>query len=124
MNIHVGNLAREVAEDELRRTFEAFGQVTAVNIITDRSSGVSRGFGFVEMPDKAEAQAAIAGLHMKELGGRTLDISEARPPRAAGARGNRSPVGGGYRPSYGGTRARPGYGGRSGGPTGGRRRSF
>ena len=81
MNIHVGNLAREVAEDELRRTFEAFGQVTAVNIITDRSSGVSRGFGFVEMPDKAEAQAAIAGLHMKELGGRTLDISEARPPR-------------------------------------------
>ena len=81
MNIHVGNLAREVTEEELRRAFEPFGRVAAVRIVTDRSSGLSRGFGFVEMSDKAEAQAAIEGLNMKELAGRTLDISEARPPR-------------------------------------------
>ena len=112
MNIHVGNLAREVTEEELRQAFEPFGQVAAVRIITDRYSGVSRGFGFVEMPDKDEAQAAIEGLNMKELTGRTLDISEARPPREA-RRDNR-PYGGG----------RSGGGGRGGWSGGGRRRPF
>jgi len=115
LNIHVGNLAREVTEEELRRAFEPFGQVAAVRIITDRYSGVSKGFGFVEMSDKAEAQAAIEGLNMKELAGRTLDISEARPPRAGG-RDNR-PYGGGG----GGRSNRGGRGGWSGG---GRRRPF
>jgi len=67
----------------LRRTFEPFGQVAAVRIVTDRYSGVSKGFGFVEMSAKAEAQAAIEGLNMKELAGPTLDVGEARPPRAA-----------------------------------------
>ncbi len=115
LNIHVGNLAREVTVEELRRTFEPFGQVAAVRIVTDRYSGVSKGFGFVEMSDKAEAQAAIEGLNMKELAGRTLDASEARPPRAGG-RGNRTHGGGGG--------GRPGRGGRGGWSGGGRRRSF
>jgi len=115
LNIHVGNLAPEVTEEELRRTFEPFGQVATVRIVTDRYSGVSRGFGFVEMSDKAEAQAAIEGLNMKELAGRTLDVSEARPPRTGG-RDNR--------PYGGGGGGRPGGGGKGGWSGGGRRRSF
>jgi RNA recognition motif-containing protein len=79
MNIYVGNLATDVTEDELREEFKAFGGVTSVNIIKDRYSGQSRGFGFVEMPSKAEAEAAIAGLKGKTLKERTLDVNEARP---------------------------------------------
>jgi RNA recognition motif-containing protein len=116
LNLHVGNLAREVTEQELRQSFESFGKVTAVRIITDRYSGVSRGFGFVEMPDREEARAAIEGLNMKELAGRTLDISEAvdhRPSR----RDNRPRGGGGH--------GRPGRGKSRGGGSGrGKRRPF
>lgn len=79
MNIYVGNLAREATEADLREAFEAFGQVSAVNIIKDKFSGESRGFGFVEMPAKAEAESAIAGVNGKELKGRTLNVNEARP---------------------------------------------
>jgi len=86
MNIYVGNLSRDITEEDLRKTFEAFGQVASVTIIKDKFSGESRGFGFVEMPDKAEAQAAINGLNGKELKGRTLNINEARP-RSEGRRG-------------------------------------
>jgi RNA recognition motif-containing protein len=86
MNIYVGNLLREVTEDELRKEFEAFGQVTSVSIIKDKFSGESRGFGFVEMPAKAEAQSAISGLNGKELKGRALNVNEARP-RSEGRRG-------------------------------------
>ncbi len=86
MNIYCGNLAHELTEEELREAFEAFGQVTSAKIITDRYSGVSRGFGFVEMAEKAEAEAAIAGLNGKELKGRTLSVNEARP-RTEGPRG-------------------------------------
>jgi len=86
MNIYVGNLSFEVTEEDLRQAFEAFGQVTSVNIIKDKYSGESRGFGFVEMPTKAEAQSAITGLNEKELKGRTLKINEARP-RSEGGRG-------------------------------------
>ena len=119
MNIHVGNLAREPSEEELRKEFEQFGRVEAVRIITDRYSGVSKGFGFVEMPEKEEAQAAITGLHGKELTGRTLDVSEAHGPRDRG-RSNR-PYSGGGRPGGGGYGRSGGGGyGRSGG--GGRRR--
>ncbi len=85
MNIYVGNLSREVTEEDLRQAFETFGQVTSVKIITDKLSGVSRGFGFVEMPAKAEAQAAITGLNDKELKGGTLTVNEARP-RSEGRR--------------------------------------
>ena len=100
MNICVGNLSPEVTEEELREAFEAFGQVESVNIVKDRFSGQPRGFGFVEMPAKAEAQAAITGLNGKELGGRTLVVNEARP-RSEGGRGGGRPGGG-----YGGGRRR------------------
>ncbi|KPJ54089.1 MAG: RNA-binding protein [Dehalococcoidia bacterium DG_18] len=86
MNIYVGNLSHELTEEELKEAFEAFGQVESAKIITDRYSGVSRGFGFVEMPTKAEAEAAIAELNGKELKGRTLTVNEARP-RTEGPRG-------------------------------------
>jgi RNA recognition motif-containing protein len=86
MNIYVGNLSYEVAEDDLQQAFEGFGEVTSVNIIKDRWSGQSRGFGFVEMPTKAQAQSAIEGLNGKELKGRKLNVSEARP-RSEGRRG-------------------------------------
>ncbi len=79
MNIYVGNLSREVTKDDLLEAFEEFGQVESVKIITDRVSGESRGFGFVEMPAEAEAQSAINGLNGKELKGETLKVNEARP---------------------------------------------
>jgi RNA recognition motif-containing protein len=79
MNIHVGNLSRDTAESDLRQAFEGHGQVTSVNIIKDKYSGESKGFGFVEMPTQVQAEAAISGLHGKEMNGRTLNISEARP---------------------------------------------
>ena len=75
MNIYVGNLSRDVTEDELQQAFEAHGQVATASIITDRFSGESRGFGFVEMPDKAEAQAAITELNGKDLKGNVLRIA-------------------------------------------------
>ena len=79
MNIYVGNLSRETAEEDLRKAFEAFGEVTKASVITDKFSGESKGFGFVEMANKTEAMAAIAGMNGKELHGRTLNVSEARP---------------------------------------------
>lgn len=79
MNIYVGNLSYEITEEDLKQAFEGFGQVVSVNIIKDRYSGESRGFGFVEMSDKTEAQSAINDLNDKELKGRTLSVSEARP---------------------------------------------
>ena len=92
MNIYVGNLSRDVTEDELRQAFEAFGEVTAARIITDKLTGASRGFGFVEMPTKTEAEDAIAGLNGTELKGRTLTVNEARPRRDR--RGGGRPGGG------------------------------
>jgi RNA recognition motif-containing protein len=86
MNIYVGNISYEVTEEDLQKAFEAFGQVESVKIITDKYSGQSKGFGFVEMPAKAEAQSAIEGLNDKELKGRTLNVNEARP-RSEGGRG-------------------------------------
>lgn len=79
MNIYLGNLSREVTEEDLRHAFEGFGQVVSVSIIKDKFSGESRGFGFLEMPNKVEARAAISGLNGKELKGRTLSVNEARP---------------------------------------------
>jgi RNA recognition motif-containing protein len=86
MNIYVGNLSYEVTEDDLQQAFEAFGQVESVRIIKDKYSGQSKGFGFVEMPAKAEAQSAVNELNGKELKGRTLNVNEARP-RSEGHRG-------------------------------------
>ena len=79
MDIYVGNLSREVTEEELRKEFMAFGQVKSVVIIKDRDSGRLRGFGFVNMPSKSESQAAITGLNGKSLKGKTLTVNEARP---------------------------------------------
>jgi RNA recognition motif-containing protein len=79
MNIYVGNLSHDASEDDLRHAFESFGQVSSATIIKDKFSGESRGFGFVEMPTKAEGQAAINGLNGQDLKGRPLKASEARP---------------------------------------------
>jgi len=95
VNIYVGNLSRDVNEEDLREAFGAFGQVASVNIIKDKFSGEPRGFGFVEMPEKAEAQAAIADLNGKDLKGQTLNVNEARP-RTEGRR-DRGGRGGGRR---------------------------
>jgi len=81
MNIYVGNLSYNDTEDELRQAFENFGQVESVKIITDKYSGRSKGFGFIEMPYEDEAKAAIADLNGKEFIGRTLKVNEARPRR-------------------------------------------
>jgi len=102
MNIYVGNLPPEATEDDLREAFNAFGQVTSATIIKDKFSGQSRGFGFVEMPAKAESAAAIAGLDNTQLKGNTLTVNEARP-RAEG-RGGRDRGGGGRREGRGGGR--------------------
>ena len=93
MNIYVGNLSSDVTEEELREQFTAFGGVTSASIIKDKYSGQSRGFGFVEMPAKAEAEAAIAGLKGKTLKDRTLDVNEARP--RSDSRGGGGGFGGG-----------------------------
>jgi RNA recognition motif-containing protein len=102
MNIYVGNLSFEVTAEDLRQAFEAYGEVSSVNIITDKYSGQSRGFGFVEMPDKTEAQTAIENLNGKDLSGREINVNEARP---------RADRGGGPRRQGGGGRKGSGFGG-------------
>ena len=79
MNIFVGNLAFTATDHDLRQLFEPYGAVDQVHIITDRDTGRARGFGFVEMPDSRAAQSAIQGLQGTELGGRTLNVNEAKP---------------------------------------------
>jgi len=81
MNIYVGNLSYETTEEDLKKAFEIYGAVESVRIIKDNYSGRSKGFGFVEMPTKSEAQSAIEGLNGKDLKGRSLNVSEARPLR-------------------------------------------
>lgn len=84
MNIYVGNLAFTATEAEVRQLFEGYGTVDTVRVMTDRETHQPRGFGFVEMPNGTEARAAIAGLHGTDLGGRTLNINEARPREERG----------------------------------------
>jgi len=101
----VGNLSFNTNEDELRQAFGAYGQVDRVSILTDRDTGRSRGFGFVEMANNEEGEKAIAALNGSQLGGRTINVNEARPKteRAAGGggggrdRGDRGGRGGGQR---------------------------
>jgi RNA recognition motif-containing protein len=78
MNIYVGNLSREIAEDELRQAFEAFGQVLSVKILRDRATGESNGYGFVEMPVSEESQRAISELNGKDLKGQTIKVEEGK----------------------------------------------
>jgi len=90
MNIYVGNISYSTSETMLEQAFGAFGTVESARIITDRDSGRSKGFGFVEMPDQGEAEAAIAALNGTELDGRSLTVNEARPrPAGGGGGGNR-----------------------------------
>jgi RNA recognition motif-containing protein len=107
-NIFVGNLSFNTGEEELRQVFEAYGSVDRVSIMTDRDTGRSRGFGFVEMTNNEDGDKAIAGLNGSQVGGRTINVNEARPKTDR-------PSGGGG----GGFRDRGDRGGRGGG--GGRR---
>jgi len=92
MNIYIGNLSYEVTEEDLKQAFEAFGEVESVKIIQDKYTNRSKGFGFVEMPDNANAQSAINDLNDTELKGRTLKVNEARP--RTDSRSGRSGYGG------------------------------
>jgi len=115
MNIYVGNLAREVTSEELQEAFAALGAVTSVAIIKDKFTGESRGFAFVEMASAEEGKAAIAALNGKEIKGRAISASEARPKTAGGGggfgggRGGAGGGGGGGRGGFGGGRG--GFGG-------------
>ena len=86
-NLFVGNMSFQTTESELRSIFEPFGELTRVNVVTDRDTGRARGFGFVEMTNDEEAAKAIAALNGKEVGGRALNVNEARPkPERSGPR--------------------------------------
>ncbi len=109
-NIYVGNLVWEATADDLLALFQSFGTVARAQVITDRETGRSRGFGFVEMDNDAEAQAAIDGLNGSPFRGRPLTVNEARPREDRGGGGG----GGGGRGGYGGGGGRGGYGGGGG----------
>ena len=106
-NIFVGNLSFNTGEDELRQMFEQYGQVDRVAIMTDRDTGRSRGFGFVEMTNDEDGEKAIAALNGSQLGGRTLNVNEARPKTERGGGG-----GGGRGRDRGDRGGRGGGGGR------------
>jgi RNA recognition motif-containing protein len=107
--LYVGNLPYNVSDSDLQQMFEAHGTVQSAQVIMDRDTGRSKGFGFVEMGSDAEAQAAITAMHGSEIEGRALTVNEARPKEGGGGGGGRG--GGGY----GGGRGGGGGGGRSGG---------
>jgi len=127
MNIYVGNLSLETTEGDLRQAFEAFGQVRLINIIKDRESGESRGFGFVGMPSKEEAQTAINEMNGKDLKGQIINVEEGRQktPRWTGGGRQQSGFGGGGRggrsPGSRGPGGRDSRGGFRDGERGGRR---
>jgi len=86
MNIFVGNLAPQISEAELVEAFKAFGDVRSAQVVRDMFTGISKGFGFVEMPGKAHSLAAIAGLNGKEFHGKPLRVNESRPRAGGGGR--------------------------------------
>ncbi|OHB81314.1 MAG: RNA-binding protein [Planctomycetes bacterium RBG_16_64_12] len=90
-NIYVGNLSYQATEEDVRKAFVAYGEVTAVNLIADRATGRSRGFAFVEMPNDDEAKEAIENVNLTEIAGRRVTVNEARPkadrPRREGGGG-------------------------------------
>ena len=106
MNIYIGNLPRQAKEEDLKQLFEPFGKIMSANVIKDKFSGESKGFGFVEMPKRLEAEAAMTALNGKDFMGQAITVNEARPKSDNSRRG-----GGGY----------GGGGGYSGGGRGGRR---
>ncbi len=103
MNIYVGNLSFEVTDADLQQLFAAYGQVESASVIKDRFSGESRGFGFVEMPSKSDADTAIAALNGTDLKGRSITVNEAKPKapkRSGGGGGGYGGGGGGGRRRY------------------------
>jgi len=118
-NLFVGNMSFQTTAEDLRALFEPFGQLARVHVATDRETGRARGFGFVEMPNDAEAAKAIAALDGKDVGGRSLKVNEARPKSESGS-GPRGPRGGS---GSGGDRGNSG-GPRSGNSGGGRKERF
>jgi RNA recognition motif-containing protein len=107
MKLYVGNLSFQTTEQALRELFETHGQVSSAQLVMDRDTGRPRGFGFVEMPNDAEAKAAIDGINGKNFDGRDLTVNEARPREDRG--------GGGGRGGFGGGGSRGGFGGGGGG---------
>jgi RNA recognition motif-containing protein len=103
-NIFVGNLSFQTSQDDLQAAFANYGAVERVSIVTDKFSGQSRGFGFVEMTNAGEAEAAIAALNGAEMNGRALNVNEARPRPEGGGFGNRGGGGGGRSSGGGGGR--------------------
>lgn len=89
MNIYVGNLAYSVTQDDLRDAFGAYGEISSVNLITDKFTGDSKGFGFVEMPNNSEADAAIKALNETPLKGRNIKVNQAKPRGERPSRGPR-----------------------------------
>ncbi|OGS36545.1 MAG: RNA-binding protein [Elusimicrobia bacterium RIFOXYB2_FULL_49_7] len=128
MNLYVGNLSQEVTDQDLKEAFSAFGEVSSCQVIKDKFTRESRGFGFVEMSDKTAADTAINSLNGKDFHGKSLTVNEARPRTEGGGRGgNRGGgFGGGNRGGgYGGGGGRGGNGGGyGGGRDGGNRRSW
>jgi RNA recognition motif-containing protein len=126
-NLFVGNMSFQTTADDLRALFEPFGQLARVHVATDRETGRARGFGFVEMPNDAEAAKAIAALDGKDVGGRNLKVNEARPKSESGGSGPRGPRGGSG-PGGGDRGGRDDNRGNTGGPrggnTGGRKERF
>jgi len=121
MNIYVGNLSFNATEEDLKTAFGAFGSVSSASIIKDKFSGESRGFGFVEMPNQAEAQAAIDGLNGQDLNGRALNVNEAKPRTEGGRSGGGRPGGrGGFGGGGGNRGGGRGFGGPRGAGSGGR----
>ena len=108
--LYVGNLSYEVNDSELQQMFEPYGSVQSAQVIMDRDTGRSKGFGFVEMGSDQEAQAAIAALSGKQVGGRSLTVNEAKPKESGGGGGR-----GGYGGGGGGGGRSGGYGGGGGG---------
>jgi cold-inducible RNA-binding protein len=106
--LYVGNLSYQVSGSDLERMFSEYGSVQSAQVISDRDSGRSKGFGFVEMSNDAEASAAIQGLNEQELEGRRLNVSEARPreARTTGISGGSRTYGGSQRREYGGSDGR------------------
>jgi RNA recognition motif-containing protein len=107
MNIYVGNLPYDLTEDEIKALFAEFGEVSTVTLVNDRESGRPKGFGFVEMPDEAQGQAAVTALNGKEVKGRTIRVDKAQPrPERGSGGGGRGGDRGGRRGGFGGGRGR------------------
>ena len=123
--LYVGNLSYQATDQELHDLFSEVGAVSSAQVVTDRYSGQSRGFGFVEMATEDDAQKAIAAINGRNVGGRSLVVNESRPREGSGGGGGRSGGGGGgsYGGGGGGGRSSGGGGGRSSGGGGGGRSS-